>query len=302
MFTPLDITEISSVMFSLTLLQLLLNSFMMKGYWLILILFFLLLPLCHVFSQTTGPGSDSLSGAGLGPSGREGSSSADATADKQGADPGSRRTDEELKVLAKRIESLYPDISQTILSAVREIPRKPFLPGEYASLGYENAAVPAENGSYYPSVDTTVTVLQYLNPNSWKKVLVMGINTGYAAALLSRLSSSVFVVELSETAEKRNETVYSELGIENITPLKDDALAEENTLGPFDSILIHGAVSRIPGNLTAVLAPGGVLIAPLRDSWDIQLLLRVIKRQDSLSFEVLEDELFPGIDLPNEFR
>ncbi len=215
---------------------------------------------------------------------------------------GSRRTEEELKVLAERIESQHPDVSQAILSAVKEVPRKPFLPNEYASLAYENTAVPAEKSSYYPSVDTTVTMLDHLRLEGRERVLVIGINTGYTAGLLSRLSSSVFVVELSATAETRNEAVYQELGMDNITILKGDALVDWKSYGPFNSILLHGAVSQIPAQLNAQLVREGVLLVPLRDPWDIQILMKVTKTQESLSFQVLEDLLFPAISLPDDFR
>lgn len=215
---------------------------------------------------------------------------------------GSRRTEEELKVLAERIESQHPDISQAILKAVKEVPRKPFLPNEYTSLAYENTAVPAEKSSYYPSVDTTVTMLDHLPLNGRERVLVIGTHTGYAAGLLSRLSSSVFVVELSEAAGTKSEAVYQELKMNNITLLKGDTLVDWKSYGPFNSILIHGAVSQIPAQLNAQLVREGVLLVPLRDPWDIQILLKVTKKQESLSFQVLEDLLFPAINLPDDFR
>ena len=278
------------------------NAFMKKQYFSLLTLLFLVFSLCNVFGQSETPGSNNPPDDGLGPGSLQQPSSPSSTTGNQGASLGSRRTEEELKVLAKRIESLYPDISQAILAAVREVPRKPFLPNEYASLAYENAAVPAANSSYYPSVDTTVSMIHHLRPKSWERVLILGINTGYAAALLSRLSSNIFVVELSASAESRSEAFYEEIGLENITLLKGDSLADWKSYGPFNSVLLHGAVSQIPAQLNAQLAEDGVLLVPLRDPWDIQILLKVTKKQGSLSFQVLEDELFPAINLPEDFR
>ena len=94
------------------------------------------------------------------------------------------------------------------------------------------------------------------------KVLEVGTGSGYQAAVLAALGLEVHTVErigeLLRTARKRFRT----LGM-NIRSKHDDGRIGWPENGPFDAILVTAAAPALVDALTAQLAPGGTLVAPV---------------------------------------
>ena len=112
------------------------------------------------------------------------------------------------------------------------------------------------------------------------KVLEIGTGSGYQAAILAALGLEVHTVErigeLLRTARKR----FRQLGM-NIRTKHDDGRAGWAENGPFDAILVTAAAPALVEALTAQLAPGGVLVAPVGAASG-QSLLRLYKDADGV--------------------
>jgi protein-L-isoaspartate(D-aspartate) O-methyltransferase len=93
------------------------------------------------------------------------------------------------------------------------------------------------------------------------RVLDVGATTGYAAAILSRLAGSVVALESDAELAATAQANLSALGIDNVEVVVGPLTAGSPDKGPFDVILIEGAVELVPEALMAQIADGGRIIA-----------------------------------------
>ena len=90
------------------------------------------------------------------------------------------------------------------------------------------------------------------------------VHTGYGTAVLARLAASVISVETrSQLVEKAQETLVS-IGIDNAVVIKSRLVDGYPNDGPYDRILIEGAVETVPEKLLEQLASDGLLAAVWR--------------------------------------
>ena len=89
---------------------------------------------------------------------------------------------------------------------------------------------------------------------------MVGCPTGYAPAILARLSSSVIALESDEElADKASETL-TELGIGNAVVVTGALEAGYPSEAPYDVIVLGGAVEEVPRPLLEQLKEGGRLV------------------------------------------
>ena len=96
-----------------------------------------------------------------------------------------------------------------------------------------------------------------------KTVLEIGTGSGYQAAMLAALGLQVFTVErigdLLRGARKR----FRKLGME-IRSRHDDGRVGWAEHAPFDAIVVTAGAAALEPALIDQLAPGGTLVAPVR--------------------------------------
>jgi protein-L-isoaspartate(D-aspartate) O-methyltransferase len=125
--------------------------------------------------------------------------------------------------------------------------------------------LPIPCGQIIPQPVTTGQLIQALQLKRGResRVLLIGAGSGYTAALLSQLASDVFAVEryhvLTEAIRRR----IVDLGLSNLAVRCEDGLLGWPERGPYDRILLAGAVTEIPEALMAQLGKGGILVAPV---------------------------------------
>jgi protein-L-isoaspartate(D-aspartate) O-methyltransferase len=126
-----------------------------------------------------------------------------------------------------------------------------------------------------------------------KKVLEVGTGSGYQGAILAALGLEVYTVErigeLLRTARKRFRT----LGL-NVRSKHDDGRIGWPEGAPFDAIVVTAAAPALVEALTAQLAPGGTLVAPVGGGTG-QSLLRLRKDADGV---VAQDSLGAVVFVP----
>lgn len=146
-----------------------------------------------------------------------------------------------------------------ILAVARDLPRERFLPDGMRAVAYSDEDVPLGNGRFLMEPMVLYRLMQTLQPAAADKALVVASGRGYGAALLARLVQSVVAVE-SDTglAGSANQTIKA-LGLDNVTLVQGPPEAGAPDLGPYDVILIEGAVGEIPQAILDQLAEGGRL-------------------------------------------
>src|SRR5882672_7900665 len=145
-----------------------------------------------------------------------------------------------------------------LLAAIGELPRERFLPQATRSVAYSDEDVPLGNGRYLMEPMVLARLIQTLQTVPDDRALVVASGRGYGAALLARLAASVVAVEGDPLMATAAEQTAKELGIDGIRqtvgPLEEGARP-----GPYDVILIEGAVQRVPQAIFDQLADGGRL-------------------------------------------
>lgn len=138
-----------------------------------------------------------------------------------------------------------------VLAAIRAVPRERFVPASRAALAYADAPVELAPGRWMIEPMVLGLLLTHARIDTHDRVLVVGAATGYAAAVIARLTPHVAAVEedagLAATA--RANGVAVEAG-----PL----VAGWPAAAPYDVIFVDGAVAELPAGLLAQAEGGRV--------------------------------------------
>ena len=150
-----------------------------------------------------------------------------------------------------------------ILDAFRSVPREAFMPPRLAEFAYEDTPLPIGEGQTISQPHVVAMTVDALGLRGGERVLEIGTSSGYAAAILSRLTSEVYTVErvpsLFEEARKR----LARLGYENIHILCADGSLGWAEHAPYDAIVVSAGAPRVPRALLDQLAVGGRLVLPV---------------------------------------
>lgn len=147
-----------------------------------------------------------------------------------------------------------------LLDVLAALPRERFLPADRASVAYGDEAVPLGGGRYLMEPMVLARLVQIVQPTAGDRALVVGAGPGYGAAVLARLVRSVVALESDPALAARAREILPGVGAANVTVV-EGALAEgHRSGGPYDLILIEGAVPAIPDSLSAQLADDGRLV------------------------------------------
>lgn len=184
---------------------------------------------------------------------------------------------------------------ERVLNAIRTVPRHLFVDEALATRAYEDTALPIGHGQTIsqPWVVAKMTEALFADGHQPAKVLEIGTGSGYQGAILAALGLEVYTVErigeLLRVARKRFRT----LGL-NVRSKHDDGRIGWPEAAPFDAIIVTAAAPALVDALSAQLAAGGTLVAPVGAS-GAQSLLRLRKQADGT---IEADTLAPVVFVP----
>lgn len=159
------------------------------------------------------------------------------------------------------------DVSQyDVLAAFLEVPRDLFVPPAKRILAYSDAELEISDGDAVRAMMRPMHFARMIQAAGLTKesvVLDVGCLTGYSSAILSRLCGSVVALENTETMVRRATDALSDADIDTVAVLQGDFAKGLPSEGPFDAIVLGGAVEDVPTELVSQLREDGVLLAPL---------------------------------------
>ncbi|WP_132999302.1 protein-L-isoaspartate(D-aspartate) O-methyltransferase [Luteimonas arsenica] len=168
-------------------------------------------------------------------------------------------------------------VDERVLNAIRTVPRHLFIDEALATRAYEDTALPIGHGQTIsqPWVVAKMTEALLADGAQPQRVLEVGTGSGYQATILGALGLQVYTVErigdLLRVARKR----FRSLGL-NVRSKHDDGRVGWPEEAPFDGILVTAGAPALVEALSAQLAPGGTLVAPV-GAGGAQSLLRLRK-------------------------
>jgi len=154
---------------------------------------------------------------------------------------------------------------ERVLRAMEEVPRELFVPPEQRRRAYRDGALRIGEGQTIsqPWIVASMTALLELEPDG--RALEVGTGSGYAAAVLSRCCKEVVTIERHPSLASQAREVLRELGYDNVEVRTGDGSHGAPDRAPFDGISVTAtAEGEPPSALLDQLAPGGVLVCPVR--------------------------------------
>ncbi|HVR99944.1 MAG TPA: protein-L-isoaspartate(D-aspartate) O-methyltransferase [Thermoanaerobaculia bacterium] len=167
-----------------------------------------------------------------------------------------------------------------VLAAMEFVPRHRFAPESVRELAYEDKVLELGNGQtiYQPYVVALMTSL--LDLKRGDKVLEVGTGSGYHAAVLSRIASEVYSMEIVASVASQAQKRLHVMGYQNIAVRAGDGYQGWPDKAPFDAILLSTAPPRIPEQLLKQLKVGGRMVLPVGGFF--QDLLVITKTADGI--------------------
>jgi protein-L-isoaspartate(D-aspartate) O-methyltransferase len=157
-----------------------------------------------------------------------------------------------------------------VIGAMRALPREAFAPA--GAFAYADTNIALGGGRFLLSPMVAARLAQLVMANNPAHVLVVGSGSGYLAAVLSACGAGVVALE----EEARLNTGALAQYAPDVEAAQDKLLAGWPAGGPYDVILIEGAVQAIPEIFTAQLASQGRVIAILADGAEAAGLGRAV--------------------------
>ena len=183
-----------------------------------------------------------------------------------------------------------------VLAAMGSVERERFVPDSARALAYFDRPLKIANGRTMMPPAALGRLLSALEPAPGERALVLGSGSGYSVAVLRAIGVDVIALESDEGLA----AAATRAGVETITGELANGWSKG---GPYDFILLDGAVEEIPATLIKQLRDDGRLAGAIVDRGVTRL---VIGRAagGSLGLRSLADadvDIIPGFERPRAF-
>ena len=164
-----------------------------------------------------------------------------------------------------------------VLDAMRAVPRHEFVPASAREDAYVDSPLPIGHGQTISQPYIVALMTELARPSPSDRALEIGTGSGYQAAVLSLLVKQVFSMELVDPLAQSAAATLRRLGYGNVTVRSGDGYLGWPEEAPFDIILVTAAPEQVPAALVAQLKPGGRLVVPVGQVYDVQDLQLIEK-------------------------
>lgn len=152
-----------------------------------------------------------------------------------------------------------------ILDAIGRIERHKFVPEGMRQYAYEDISLPIGGDEAVPPAYLVSLVAQLSGLKGGERVLELGIESGYQAAVLAELSKEVYCVEPTQEIALQSEERLRALGYKNIKVKTGKIDAGWVEFAPYDVIVITNPIDFAPQEAVDELMPNGRIVMPLRE-------------------------------------
>ncbi|PIE13200.1 MAG: protein-L-isoaspartate O-methyltransferase [Rhodobacterales bacterium] len=144
-----------------------------------------------------------------------------------------------------------------IIEAMLSVPREVFVPEDSKQAAYVGENINLGGGRVVFEPRTLAKMLDALDLQNDELVLLIGAGLGYSAAVMARMTEAVVAVEEDEAMAREAQALLSEHGADNVIVHQGPLAAGSAQHGPYDAIVIEGAVEHLPEALVSQLKEGG---------------------------------------------
>jgi protein-L-isoaspartate(D-aspartate) O-methyltransferase len=185
--------------------------------------------------------------------------------------------------------------SSRVMAAMAEVPRHRFVPPDMQEYAYDNGPLPIGHGQTISQPYIVALMSELLRVGEGATVLEIGTGSGYQTAVLSRLVTKVYSIEIVEALGKLAHARLQQLGFRNVETRIDDGYQGWTEHAPYDGIIVTAAAPHVPPQLLEQLKPGARLVIPLDSGLMRQQLMVLEKGFDG---EISEKAVLPVAFVP----
>lgn len=191
---------------------------------------------------------------------------------------------------------------QRILVAMNTLPREDYVPAEVRGIAYRDTALPVAGGRAInlPMVTGRLLTEAYLERGD--RVLLIGAAGGYTAAILAEIVAEVVAVE--EDAALAALAREALAGTANVRIVEAPLAAGAADHGPYDVLVIDGAIEHVPDALVGQVKTGGRVVTGLVEN-GVTRLATGRKTDGGFGLSAFLDSdciVLPGFAVPQGFR
>lgn len=152
-----------------------------------------------------------------------------------------------------------------IIDALLSVPREDFVPADKAEAAYVGDNISLGGARVVLEARSLAKMLDALDVQPDELVMDLGCGLGYSSAVIARMAAAVVAVEEDEALAEDAQAALSGAGADNVI-LHTGTLAEgANGHGPYDAIILQGAVEHLPDAILDQLKEGGRIAAIFAD-------------------------------------
>ena len=148
-----------------------------------------------------------------------------------------------------------------IIDAMLAVPREAFVPDAKREAAYVGENLDIGDGRVMLEARTLAKMIDALDIQPAHVVLDIACGFGYSTAVLARMCDFVVAVEDDEARAQEAQSTLSEQGVDNAAVMHGVLAEGAAKSGPYDIIILQGAVEQVPETLLDQLRDGGRIAA-----------------------------------------
>ena len=189
-----------------------------------------------------------------------------------------------------------------VIEAMAVVPRERFVPENARAVCYRDTQLPLGNGRSQNPPLATGRLINEAWLKKTDKVLLIGAAGGYTAAVLALIADHVVALEEDETLlSAARESLGTIANVEVVAGPLNQGWAKG---GPYNAIIVDGAVEKLPPEILAQAAPGARISTGLVDRGVTRLAAGSKTEGGFGLFDFADSDccLLPGFAEPHGFR
>jgi protein-L-isoaspartate(D-aspartate) O-methyltransferase len=217
-----------------------------------------------------------------------------------------RRKDQARINMLKQQIRTWDVLNDKILGLFVQVPREDFVPTEYKSLAFADMSIPL--GHYGQEMMTPKEegrVLQDLHIKPEDKILVLGTDSGFLLALLSKLGKEIYHFDNDFDLDDAVKMKLAQHNIHHVITQIGNLHHGWHSIRPFDVILLTGSLPAIPDYLKEALSMKGRLFVVVGNapSMEAMIITRITEHawEEKKIFETVRPRMV-DVKEPDTFK